>query len=210
MSTSPTTKLEAVNIMLSSIGEAPVNSLTSGLEDAELAETILGSVSRDVQSKGWTFNTDLKYTLSPDSVTKEISIPDNCLRVDTRGTVRSSSSDIVERGRKLYDRVNNTSIFSSSQIVDIVFNLEFTDIPEVARRYIVIRSARIFQDRVLASTSIHGFQLEDERAAWMELQDHEGEIADYNIFDNYDTFSVIDRGMYSSSNITNTTSATSS
>ena len=55
MSLSATTKLEAVNIMLSTIGENPVNSLTSGLVDAELAETILGSVSKAVQSEGWNF-----------------------------------------------------------------------------------------------------------------------------------------------------------
>ena len=59
----PTTKLEAVNVMLTSIGEAPVNSLISGLEDAELAETILESVNKETQSKGWIFNTDLKVTL---------------------------------------------------------------------------------------------------------------------------------------------------
>ena len=35
MATSPTTVLEAVNTMLSSIGEAPVNSLASGFEDAD-------------------------------------------------------------------------------------------------------------------------------------------------------------------------------
>ena len=36
--TTRTTELEAVNTMLSSIGEAPVNSLASGFEDAELAD----------------------------------------------------------------------------------------------------------------------------------------------------------------------------
>ena len=46
MALTATTKLEAVNTLLSSIGEAPVNSLTSGLVDAELAETILDSTSR--------------------------------------------------------------------------------------------------------------------------------------------------------------------
>ena len=44
MATSPTTVLEAVNTMLSSIGEAPVNSLASGFEDAELAESIINNV----------------------------------------------------------------------------------------------------------------------------------------------------------------------
>lgn len=62
MATSPTTVLEAVNTMLSSIGEAPVNSLASGFEDAELAESIINNVNREVQSKGFVFNTDLEYT----------------------------------------------------------------------------------------------------------------------------------------------------
>ena len=99
----PTTKLEAVNVMLTSIGEAPVNSLISGLEDAELAETILESVNKETQSKGWIFNTDLKVTLSPNT-DNQIVLPTNYLRVDTRTTLRSNTKDIVERGRKLYDR----------------------------------------------------------------------------------------------------------
>ena len=38
MALTATTKLEAINTMLSAIGESPVNSLTSGLVDAEQAE----------------------------------------------------------------------------------------------------------------------------------------------------------------------------
>ena len=44
-----TTQLDAVNTMLSAIGEAPVNSLSSGLVEAEIAETILNTVDREVQ-----------------------------------------------------------------------------------------------------------------------------------------------------------------
>ena len=51
MANATTTELEAVNIMLSSIGEAPVNSLSSGLVDAELAQTTLHNVSREVQAQ---------------------------------------------------------------------------------------------------------------------------------------------------------------
>ena len=54
-----TTKLDAVNTMLSAIGEAPVNSLSSGLIEAEIAETILDTVNTEVQSMGWHFNTEL-------------------------------------------------------------------------------------------------------------------------------------------------------
>lgn len=205
----PTTKLEAVNVMLTSIGEAPVNSLISGLEDAELAETILESVNKETQSRGWIFNTDLKLSLSPNT-DNQIVLPDNYLRVDTRGTLRSSSKDIVERGRKLYDRIGNSFTFTDPVTVDVVILLDFTDIPEVARRYITIRSARIFQDRVLSSTNIHGFQLQDEQQAYIELQDYHAETADFNIFDNYDTFAPLDRNIYGEHYITNTLTETSS
>tara|TARA_Y100001963_G_scaffold46717_1_gene65876 strand:- start:12 stop:644 length:633 start_codon:yes stop_codon:yes gene_type:complete len=205
----PTTKLEAVNVMLTSIGEAPVNSLISGLEDAELAETILESVNKETQSKGWIFNTDLKLSLSPNT-DNQIVLPDNYLRVDTRGTLRSSNKDIVERGRKLYDRIGNSFTFTDAVTVDVVILLDFTDIPEVARRYITIRSARIFQDRVLSSTNIHGFQLQDEQQAYIELQDYHAETADFNIFDNYDTFAPLDRNIYGEHYITNTLTETSS
>ena len=205
----PTTKLEAVNVMLTSIGEAPVNSLISGLEDAELAETILESVNKETQSKGWIFNTDLKVTLSPNT-DNQIVLATNYLRVDTRTTLRSNTKDIVERGRKLYDRIGNTFTFTDNVIVDAVILLDFTDIPEVARRYITIRSARIFQDRVLSSPNIHGFQLVDEQQAYIELQDYQAETADFNIFDNYDTFAPLDRNIYSEHYITNTLTATSS
>ena len=205
----PTTKLEAVNVMLTSIGEAPVNSLISGLEDAELAETILENVNKETQSKGWIFNTDLKVTL-PLNSDNQIVLPNNYLRVDTRTTLRSNTKDIVERGRKLYDRIANSYTFTSGVQVDAVVLLDFTDIPEVARRYITIRSARIFQDRVLSSPNIHGFQLVDEQQAYIELQDYQAETADFNIFDNYDTFAPLDRNIHSEHYITNTLTETSS
>ena len=45
------TKLEAVNIVLDSIGETPVSSLTSGLPDAESAEAKLDEVTTEVLAK---------------------------------------------------------------------------------------------------------------------------------------------------------------
>ena len=106
--------------------------------------------------------------------------------------------------------IGNTFTFTDNVIVDAVILLDFTDIPEVARRYITIRSARIFQDRVLSSPNIHGFQLTDEQQAYIELQDYQAETADFNIFDNYDTFAPLDRNIYSEHYITNTLTATSS
>jgi hypothetical protein len=64
MTLTVTTKLEAVNTMLTSIGESPVNTITaSTTTDVSIAIQILDNVSREVQSVGWYFNTDTNYKL---------------------------------------------------------------------------------------------------------------------------------------------------
>ena len=51
-----TTELEAVNIMLSAIGEAPVSSLeNSSLEDVTVAKNILNETIVDVSTVGYNF-----------------------------------------------------------------------------------------------------------------------------------------------------------
>jgi hypothetical protein len=188
----PTTKLEAVNTLLATIGESPVNSLTSGLVEASLAEQTLDNVSRDVQSMGWAFNTDLKFNLTPNA-SNEIALPANCLHVDTTALRMSSESDLVQRGMRLYDRIKNTYTITDTIEVDIVVLLSFDEMPEAARRYATIRAARILQDRVLGSESLHSFNAADEQSAWVALSHNESDVKDLNIFDNYDTYSIINR-----------------
>lgn len=194
MALTATTKLEAVNTLLSSIGEAPVNSLTSGLVDAETAETIINAVSREVQSQGWSFNTDRAREFTPD-VNNQFIIPSNVLRLDM-GQSRTEHLDVVQRGNKLYNRAKNSFYFDPSVTgikMNAVVLLDFEELPEAARRYITIRSARIFQDRVVSSSELHGFQQRDELVALVELKDADGEVNDNSIFDNYSVYSVLDR-----------------
>jgi len=188
------TELEAVNTMLVTIGEQPVSSLDNlaGLQDASIAKQILSNISRAVQSKGWVFNLDLQVTYTPDA-NGEIVLGSNVLRIDTTSKVRSSTKDIVERGGKLYDRENNTSVFTDSVKIDRVIVLNFDDLPEAARRYIAARSARVFHDRVVGSGELHRFFQEDEQFAWAELLEYEAEVGDYTIFDDYDVYRVIER-----------------
>ena len=64
-----TTKLDAVNTMLGVIGELPVNSLGSGSQrsaNVVLAENVLDETNREIQSEGFHFNTEHKYTLRKD------------------------------------------------------------------------------------------------------------------------------------------------
>lgn len=187
----PTTKLEAVNIMLSTIGESPVNSLSSGLVDAEMAETILNSVSRAVQSEGWNFNREFNMSVGA-TLDGEIVVPNNTLRADA--TLAPNSNDLVQRGSKMYDKRNHTFKINKDVKLDLVVQLEFETLPEVARRYIAIKSSRIFQDRVVGSDTLHGFGQQDEAQAYFELKEFESDSEDFNIMDNYSVYRVIDRG----------------
>ena len=185
-----TSKLDAVNTMLTAIGEAPVSSLSSGLVEAEIAESILNTIDREVQSMGWHFNTELNKSFAK-TVEGEIILPTNILRADA--TLKANAPNLVQRGLKMYDRVNHTFIISTDVALDVVIQLIFDDLPEVAKRYIVLRATRIFQDRVVGSNTLHTFQEKDEEQALVQLKDFDKAADDHNIFDNYDTFSIIDR-----------------
>lgn len=184
------TKLEAVNIMLSTIGESPVNSLSSGLVDAELAETILNDTSRVVQSEGWNFNREYNLGITP-TLSGEIILPNNILRADA--VYEPYSKDLVQRGDRMYDKKEHTFKINDTVELDIVVELEYEDLPEVAKRYITIKAARLFQARVLGSETLHGFTQEEETQAFYSLREFENDTEDFNVFDSYDVFRVIDR-----------------
>lgn len=177
----PTTELEAVNLMLDAIGESPINSLgNSAVVDAVKAQAVLSEVSRAVQQKGWHFNTEKEYELVPTVFDKEIQLPGNCLRVDTVGP--DKWIDVVQRGTRLYDRRKHTYKFEKSLKVDMVVLLPFEELPEAARYYIAVRAARVFQARTVGSESLYQFTAQDEQLALVDLKKAEGVTADHNMF----------------------------
>ena len=182
--TTRTTELEAVNTMLSTIGEAPVNSLTGSLPtDASMAKNILNEVNREVQSSGWKFNTSYKATLSRNTDNK-IVVASDVMHIELNPLLESKqSNDPVIRGAFLYNLAKETFVFEKNfENVTIVSLLDFEIIPEQARRYIAIRASRIFHDRTLGANAIHRFSRQDELVALSILKQAEASVADHNIF----------------------------
>jgi len=191
-----TTELEAVNTILSTIGEAPLNTLTGSLPvDGTIAKNVLSEVSREVQSQGWHFNTHYKVPLSRDTDNK-IPIANNAVRVEIDPRRYSKVSyDIVQRDNLLYNLAKNEETFDTNfEEATVVYLLPFDEIPEQAKRYITIRSARIFHDRTLGANTIHKFSQEDEAKALSILKQAESHTGDYSIFDTPEQAYTIIRG----------------
>jgi hypothetical protein len=177
----PLTELEAINIMLSTIGEAPISSLSADQStvDVAIAQAVLREVSIQVQQEGWQFNTEINWLMTPIQGSNEIQIPANCIQIDT--TEPDRDIDVAMRGQRLYDRINHTYEFTKAIRVSMVLLLDFLDLPQAARFYINVRAARVFQQRVVGSELLGSFTARDEALARASLKKLDSNNADYNI-----------------------------
>lgn len=181
---SPMTDLEAVNRMLASIGQAPVSTLDlPGVTDASKASQQLLEAARDVQTVGWSWNTDYGYTLTPDGTTGYILLPNGTLDVDAS----DATANVVVRENPdgvlaLYDADNQTFVFTAPVAVDIIWGFDFNSLPQAARSYIATAAARRFQAQLVNSPVLDRFNAEDEDRAFLLLQRYERRSRDTNSF----------------------------
>ena len=180
MSIAATTELESINIMLAAIGEAPVNSLTGTVPvDVRLAQSTLTETNKEVQSEGWSFNTEIDVTLTRDA-SKQVALSTDVLRIDPN-IHQHTDIDAIQRGLKLYDRLNNKYEFEEDLICTVVYFRTFEEIPEPARRYITIKAARIFVDRLVSDDGLRTYTQQDETRARAILMETDLSNADHNI-----------------------------
>lgn len=158
----PTTELDAVNTMLGAIGETPISTLDEQpTADVMTSLNILREVSREVQTEGWSWNTEDDYPLMPDS-DGHIILPQGTVRVNVPS---HSCLNVIMRGTRLYNRIEHTYKFGSTLRLTITFLLPFEELPEAARRYITMKAARVFQERTVGSGTLHDFNIQDEARA---------------------------------------------
>lgn len=162
-----TTELEAVNQMLSIIGERPVNDLeTTVLTSAKIAQQKLHYTSRKIQARGWPCNEDYNYVLTPDSVTNEIVIP---LTVISIGTFYQYE-DYTIRDGKLYNRAKQSFQFTSPVTTNVIWFQEYDLLPEQLKDYIFIVAARELQAQYRTSTEKDKMTEKQEAEALIEVR----------------------------------------
>ena len=182
------TELEAVNVLLSIIGEAPIDRLAdttqNEITDSALARRTLAEVSRDVQSEGWSWNTDVGVTLAADSNKQFLLSSDVLAAVFSPN--RYPDGRYVARGNRVWDRVKRTYAFAddlpSGLIVDrVVTLLPWEELPHQAQQYVVIRSGRIYADRYINSNAIYVYTVQDEEYARTMLIRSEEQLLNNNM-----------------------------
>lgn len=191
--TQPLTKLNAVNVCLSSMGEPQVNSLDGVAVDGQMAASLIDETSRTVQAMGWHWNREV-HSLSPD-VSNELVLPANTLRVDSVNG--SKTVNVVQRGVRLFDAENATYQFTSAITVELFVYLEWDELPFPAKQYITARSARLLQQRLLGNGDLAKQISVDENTAWVALQQDDLATADHNVLSgSWSTASILRRGAY--------------
>lgn len=179
-----TTELESVNQMLGHIGEAPVNSISSEASlpiSASTALVVLRETAKEVQSEEWHFNTVTDYEPIRE-VSGKLRLPDNTLFADAK----SKQNDVVQRGLYLYKRKDRTDVFSETIKIDLTVQLDWDELPEVARRYITLRASRIFQGRMVGSSELQSLIAVDEMQSRARLLELDSQSSDRTIFDSED------------------------
>lgn len=180
----PSTELEAVNRMLGSIGQTPVNTLeVSGVPDVNRAVRFLRETLKDLETAGWSWNTDRNYALQPDP-SGYIAIPTGALEVDPedRSLNIAIRRNPVTNNLSLYNGAEQSFKFTDPVEVSITWGFSFEDVPQAARTYVAIAASRKFQAQTVSSGSLDGFNEMDEKRAWALLHRMERRVRDTNVF----------------------------
>ncbi len=173
-----TTKLEAINIMLSCIGHMPINTLEGTQNSFTIsAISLLDSELKRVQLRGFDFNTEENYTLKPD-VDGYIKVPSNMTKIEVN---QRYLNRFVVRDSKIYDKVNHTFIINQPLKATVTFSLTFEEVPEVVRRYVMMSAAYKFVKRELGSQAVCAYTQEDLAEAKADIYNHEIDIGNYSM-----------------------------
>ena len=185
------TELDAINSILMSVGESPVNSTTVQSPEVVIAQNTLQQVCREVQAEGWKFNTEQEYPITLDTNNHCI-IPNNVLQIDTNHFKHINDFDVVRKKDsgiwKLYDQTEHRFNFENTSegklYVDIIWMVEFEEMPQVFRDYCTIRASRIASNRMVNNPQASELIAQDEAQARAVAVEYDTSQGDYNIFNN--------------------------
>ena len=192
-------ELDAVNSILMSVGESPVNTLETQSPEVAIAQTTLRQITREIQAEGWSFNSEQAVKMIPD-VNDQIELGDNILSVDINRYYHLDTYDVTMKAttttvnnklqttRKLYDRYRaneaNADKFpdETAMYLDITYMYAFEDIPQPFKDYITAKACRVASNRMVSDEGTNQILQQDEIVARANAIEYDTAQADYNVF----------------------------
>jgi hypothetical protein len=140
-------------------------------------------VSREVQSEGWSFNTEYDYKITPDA-NNEIKIADDVLQMDlNQGYPENIEKEAIFRGGKLYDKKKHSYEWTAEHVyVDIVWHFSWENIPAPIQAHIVARAAAIVSSRIIGDANQYAVLQQKELVTRSQAMEYECNQGDYTFF----------------------------
>lgn len=132
--------LTVINNMLGTMGEAPLNAVDDPHPYRAACVSILNTVNREFQARGWWFNREA-LTLQPATSDGSIYLPGDAINV------RTEDRNYVQRYRRLYNLDGGTYAFTEAQEVTVVRLVPFEHTPELYAAYCAAEATLRFQKR---------------------------------------------------------------
>lgn len=132
--------LTVVNNCLGTMGEAPLNAIDDPHPYRAACVSILNTVNREFQARGWWFNRE-KLTLAVGALDSSIYLPGDTINV------RTEDRNIVQRYRRLYNLDGGTYVFTTAQDVELIRLVPFEEAPELFAAYAAAETVLRFQKR---------------------------------------------------------------
>lgn len=182
-STVSTTELDALNKVLGAVGQAPISTVTQTNPDAAIAWATLQDVNREVQAEGWNFNRERQYPLTSSS-TGILSVPSESLFIELSDVPENRGITVTVRQGKLYNLIDHTFTWEASTAykVDIVWQLEFDDLPIPAREYIITRASVQASYKLVGDQALYQMLQQKEAFSRSALMTYECEQGNHSMF----------------------------
>ena len=184
------TELDAVNSILMSVGETPVNTLTVQSPEVAIAQKTLRQICREIQAEGWSYNTENEYPIDTDT-NNQVIVPNNVLQMDLNIFQHGKDYDVVIRSdngvKKVYDKKGHSFVFENCDKLyfDMIWMIDFEDLPQAFKDYITVRASRIASNRMVNNPQSSKLIEQDEAGARALALEYETKQADHNIFNDY-------------------------
>jgi len=193
------TELEAVNRMLSTIGEDPLDAIQEDDVDAQVVLSQLRLTSKELQAKGYSFNREESVTFTP-TTENEIVLPSNILKASPT----NQNIKLVQRGQRMYNKSTHDFTITAPVLMDVVYLLDWEDLPATAQLYIVAKACFDYSLNQVGSDSQSGQLKELAESALVNFQIAEDSSEDFSYMNpstSYSSFHLLNRDGDSISNL---------